>query len=66
VAHSSSNIDLDGFLRDFFEVRPATDRQAEPAKPKVTVEELVRRGTSIVRVGEKTYRIRVSEVELTK
>ena len=46
----------------FFNGRPATP---EPEKPKVTVEELVKRGTSVVRVGGKLYRFRVKEVELT-
>jgi len=43
------------------------DRPAPPAPPasKVTIEEIVRRKTSIVRVGGKLYRIRATEVELT-
>ena len=39
-------------------------RAAELPKSKVTIEELVRRGTSLVRVGKKLYRVKCREVEI--
>lgn len=44
----------------FFNRRPA-----EP-DPEVTIHELVKRGTSVVRVGRKLYRVVCTEVEVTK
>lgn len=38
----------------------------EPARPKVTIEELIRRKTSHVRVDGKIYRVEVTEVPLAK
>ena len=40
-------------------------RSADP-DTKVTIQELVRRGDSLVRVGKKLYRITVKEVEISK
>lgn len=44
----------------FFNGKPAE------AKSKVTIEELVKRGSSVVRVGKKLYRVECKEVEVTK
>jgi hypothetical protein len=52
--------DFNKFADIFFNGRPA-----EPDS-KVTIQELVRRGESLVRVGKKLYRVRVKEVEVTK
>jgi hypothetical protein len=55
----------DGFSR-FVDVlcngRPATPA----AKPKVTIEEIVRRGVSHVLLNGKLYRIEAREIEATK
>lgn len=56
----------------FFNGRPA--RGYRPVRPgregsipgQVTIEELVRRKSSVVRVGTKLYRVEVKEVEITK
>lgn len=45
-----------------FNGRPAADTAAS----QVTIQELVRRGTSVVRVGGKLYRVRCTEVEITR
>jgi hypothetical protein len=49
---------IDNFFKGFL---PAT-----PAPPKVTIEEIIRRGTSLVLVDGKLYRIEANEVEVQK
>jgi hypothetical protein len=59
-----SSFDADGIAKVFdvfFNGRPASD-----PKSKVTIEELARRGTSTVRIGERFYRVQVTEIEPTK
>lgn len=46
---------------EFFDGFPA-----QQPNSKVTIEELVRRGTSHVRVNDRIYRVQVTEIELTK
>lgn len=45
----------------FFNGRPATSPQKTPS---VTIEELVRRGVSQVRLNGRIYRVQVTEIEL--
>jgi hypothetical protein len=60
--------EFDEFLRRFPFARSTAPRPqaAAPTKPGITVQDLVQRGTSIVRLGDKTYRITAKEVEVTK
>jgi hypothetical protein len=46
--------------------RPTAPPEPVAVKRGITVQDLVDRGTSIVRLGDKTYRITAKEVEVTR
>lgn len=46
--------------------RPTPPKDEPPPKVAVTVEELIRRRTSLVRFRDRLYRIEVREMEVTK
>ncbi len=54
------------FIDVFFNGRPAPRSAPPAAKPAITLADLIDRGESLVRVGEKYYKIVVRAVEFTK
>ena len=61
-AETTSVLDATNRMADTF----FNGRKAVGPKPAVSVEELIRRKVSHVRLGEKVYRIEAKEVETTK
>lgn len=63
---SSTLGDLGKIADVFFNGRRFEGGADESRRSTVTIQELVARGTSVVRVGKKLYRITCKEVEISK